>query len=102
MGIEEVLYSKQAREFLKVPKILYKNDPFWVCPLDNEIEAIFDPKKNTFYNHGSATRYILKNEKGKLCGRVAVFFDEKLAHSYDQPTGGMGFLECINDHVATN
>jgi hypothetical protein len=102
MLIEEVLNSKQAKEFLKVPKILYKNDPFWVCPLDKEIESIFDPNKNTFYSHGSATRYILKNEKGDLSGRIAVFIDERSAHTYDQPTGGMGFFECINDQGAAN
>ena len=43
MQIEEVLSKKQEKDFLKVPKILYKDDPIWVCPLDKEIESIFIP-----------------------------------------------------------
>jgi hypothetical protein len=75
MIIEEVQNSKQEKKFLKVPKILYKNDPVWVCPLDREIASVFDPQKNVFYNHGTASRYVLKNSEGKLCGRIAVFID---------------------------
>jgi hypothetical protein len=102
MQIEEVKSRKQKQEFLKVPKILYKNDPFWVCPLDKEIAAIFDPAKNTFYHHGDATRFLLKNNQGKLLGRVAAFIDEKTARIQVQPTGGMGFFECINDQQAAD
>ena len=30
-------------------------------------------------------------------GRIAAFIDKNLAYTYDQPTGGIGFFECIND-----
>jgi hypothetical protein len=102
MQIEEVKSRKQKQEFLRVPKVLYKNDPHWACPLDKEIAAIFDPAKNTFYHHGDATRFLLKNNQGKLLGRVAAFIDEKTARIQDQPTGGMGFFECVNDQGAAN
>ena len=32
--------------FLKVAREIYRNDPHWVCPLDKDIEAVFDPEKN--------------------------------------------------------
>jgi hypothetical protein len=102
MFIKEVLNPAQQKEFLKVPKILYKNNPTWVCPLDREINSVFDPRRNTFYKHGSATRFILKNENKKLIGRVAVFIDEKTAWLNKQATGGMGFFECIDDQKAAN
>ncbi len=35
-----------------------------------------------------------------LSDRIAVFIDRNLAWSYDQPTGGIGFFECINDKKA--
>lgn len=102
MQIEEVITRRQAREFLRVPKILYRNDGTWVCPLDREIEAVFDPEKNTFFQHGEATRFLIRNEKGQLAGRIAAFIDTKSARTHDQPTGGIGFFECINDQGAAN
>ncbi len=97
MKIIKVLDKKSNKEFIQVAKLIYKNDPIWVCPLDNQIEAIFDPLQNTYYNHGEADRWILKDDWGNLIGRVAAFIDFNMANTYDQPTGGMGFFECIDD-----
>ncbi|HUX58148.1 MAG TPA: hypothetical protein VMV77_14315 [Bacteroidales bacterium] len=97
MLIVRVTNRKTRKQFLKVAKIIYKNDKVWVCPFDNDIEAIFDPAKNPYYKHGEAERWILKDNNNKLIGRIAAFIDKNLCYSYDQPTGGMGFFECIND-----
>jgi len=97
MELIKVTDKKTRKEFIKVAKIIYKNDDTWVCPLDNEIDDIFNPGKNVYYNHGEAERWILKDNNNKLTGRIAAFIDHNTAHSQDQPTGGMGFFECIND-----
>ena len=39
----------------------------------------------------------LTDDNNNLTGRIAAFIDKNLASSYDQPTGGIGFFECIND-----
>jgi hypothetical protein len=98
----EVNSKKAEREFLLVPISIYKNDPNWIRPLDNDIKSIFDPKKNKRFRHGEAIRWILKDEKGKCVGRVAAFIDSKIAKANEQPTGGMGFFECIDDPNAAN
>lgn len=100
MRIVEVKSAKDKKDFLKVPKILYKNDPYWVCPLDGEINGIFNPEQNSFYKHGSTVRWILKDSNNKLIGRIAAFINENKAYSFNQPTGGCGFFECINDKEA--
>lgn len=94
--------KKTKREFLHVPVILYKNDPNWIRPLDNDIESIFDPKKNKRFRHGEAIRWVLKDEQGMCVGRVAAFIDGKVANANEQPTGGIGFFECINNPKAAN
>ncbi len=100
MKIIEVKDKKTANLFLKVPRILYKNDPHWVCPLDSTIEDVFNPQNNIFFKHGEATRWILTENNGNLIGRVAAFINKKKAYNFKQPTGGMGFFECINDKNA--
>jgi hypothetical protein len=102
MKIIRVTDKKTRKKFLEVARIIYKDDKIWACPFDNEIEAIFDPKKNPYFKHGDADRWILEDEENKLLGRVAAFIDNNLAHSYDQPTGGIGFFECTNNQNAAN
>lgn len=98
MQIFEVADKKSANEFLDVARIIYAHDTEWVCPLDNDIRAVFSPEKNTFFNHGEATRWILKDDNGKLIGRIAAFINEKKANYGDQRIGGIGFFESIEDY----
>src|SRR3978361_635925 len=100
MTITEVNSKADKKAFLDVARIIYKNDANWICPLDNDIEAVFDPLKNNFYQHGKCTRWILTDDNGQLIGRVAAFVNDEKAYNYEQPTGGMGFFECTNDQKA--
>jgi hypothetical protein len=100
MRIIEVNNRRSRNAFHDVTRIIYKNDDTWVCPLDKEIESIFDPEKNVFFRHGEATRWLLYDDRSKLIGRVAAFIDRNTAFKQEQPTGGMGFFECINDKQA--
>lgn len=100
MKIVKVSDKRTVREFLDVVDLVYKNDKVYVRPLDAQIEAIFDPAVNKFFQHGSAERFILVDDNGKTIGRVAAFINERKAYGFDQPTGGMGFFECINNKDA--
>ncbi|MEM0996306.1 MAG: hypothetical protein AAGN35_04465 [Bacteroidota bacterium] len=94
--------KKAVRRFLEVPAMIYRDDPHWIRPLDQDIERVFDPKKNKFWRHGTAIRWILVDDRGADIGRVAAFINERTAKTEKQPTGGMGFFECIHDAPAAN
>lgn len=100
MRISEVLTSADRKEFLTLPKKLYKEDPNWICPLDVGIESVFDPRRNHAFRHGKAIRWILRDETGQTIGRVAAFIDEIRSSANSQPTGGMGFFEVIDNRDA--
>jgi hypothetical protein len=100
MQITEVTTNRDKKEFHDFPRWLYRNDPCWVCPLDTEIEGIFDPAKNHSFRHGVATRWILKDDHGITIGRVAAFIDNVRSAAQKQPTGGLGFFEVIEDKKA--
>jgi len=102
MKLFEVKDKRTACQFLEVARVLYKNDPVWVCPLDQDINKIFDPSKNAFFRDGNAARWVLKNDQGKLIGRIAAFFNNRKAYLFKQPTGGAGFFECINNQQAAD
>jgi len=101
MELIEVTTKDHIREFIQLPVRLYQNNKTWIRPLDKDIEQVFDPKKNKTFRHGDAIRWILKDEQGTTIGRVAAFINKKTVNKKnDQPTGGMGFFECINDQHA--
>lgn len=100
MKLIEVKDKGHIREFLQLPVRLYKEEKNWIRPLDKDIEAVFDPKKNKYFRHGECTRWILQNGEGETIGRIAAFINRKAQKKEDQPTGGMGFFECINEREA--
>jgi GNAT superfamily N-acetyltransferase len=100
MELIKVTDRKTEKMFLDTARSIYKDDKVWVCPFDNDIKAVFDAEQNPYYKHGDAERWILTTEKKKLIGRIAAFIDFNLAGTYDQPTGGIGFFECIDDMEA--
>lgn len=102
MKITKVTDKKTRKQFLDTARVIYKNDGIWACPFDNEIEAIFTPATNPYFKHGEVERWVLTDDENNLTGRIAAFIDRNLANSYDQPTGGMGFFECINDKASAS
>lgn len=103
MHLFPVLDTASAKEFLKVPLIIYKDDPNFIQPLDKDINDVFDPKKNKAFRFGECTRWVLKDEEGNLIGRTAAFVYKKYKNKGDeQKTGGIGFFECINNQEAAD
>lgn len=100
MKISKVESKQDKKKFHDVARKIYADNKVWICPLDKTIEEIFQPETNVFFKNGTAIRWILSNDNDEVIGRVAAFINEKKAYNYDQPTGGMGFFECINDQEA--
>jgi hypothetical protein len=96
----EVTNSATSNKFLHFPVSLYKNDKSYIRPLDSDINKVFDPKKNKLFRQGECVRWIIVDENNKTVGRIAAFVDNKSASKNEQPTGGIGFFDCINDQEA--
>ena len=94
--------KRLEREFLDLPKMIYKGNPNWVCPFDDSIKAVFDPTKNKLFKNGDAIRWVAHNTNGECVGRIAAFYDQSHAFGYEQPTGGCGFFEAIDDQELAN
>lgn len=102
MHLVEVKDKATRQLFHKVPYLIYQNDKNWAAPLQGMVEDIFDPKKNKTFRNGKAIRWVLVDEQGNLLGRIAAFINYNLSKTYEQPTGGCGFFECIDSQEAAN
>jgi hypothetical protein len=117
MQLVEVNTPALAREFLEFPpRVLYAHDPNYIRPLDQDVDAVFDPAKNKLFQKGECTRWLLQGPGGQTIGRIAAFFNRETAFPAEQAApegappkedffqrmGAMGFFECINDQAAAS
>lgn len=100
MNAVKVTNDAEKREFLEFPPRLYNNDKNYIRPLNKDIQDVFDKKKNKFFKTGECERFLFKNTQNKTVGKVAVFVNKK--YKQEQPTGGIGFFDCINDQETAN
>lgn len=98
--VEEVQNEKHIKEFLEFPARLYRHDENFIRPLDKDIEEFFDPEKNKFFSSGECTRFLFRDKQHQTVGKVAVFVNT--LYEQEQPTGGIGFFDCINDQETAN
>ncbi|WP_366512987.1 hypothetical protein [uncultured Chryseobacterium sp.] len=92
---EEVQNDSQKKEFLEFPARLYKNDKNYIRPRNIDIEDVFNPEKNKAFKTGECARFLFRNKQQETVGKVAVFING--TYQQKQPTGGIGFFDCIND-----
>src|SRR5215203_2532324 len=93
--------KKTSKAFNSLPGKLYSSDPEWIGPIDSEVQSVFDPHKNNFFQHGTTARWILLNHRQESIGRIAAFIDHHKINP-SLPSGGIGFFECINDKSAAH
>ncbi len=101
MRIEAVGDKQRAKAWMDVPWAIYKQDANWIPHLRQDIEKVFDPQRNKLFKDGAAARWVLYDQHDRAIGRIAAFINPKTARTdKQQPTGGCGFFECINDAAA--
>ena len=103
MQITEVTNASIEKEFIQINATINAGNPYYIRPLDNEVKEVFDSSKNKNYKYGETKRWILKDDSGKLLGRIAAFTNSHYINKgTDFITGGLGFFDCINNQEAAN
>lgn len=103
MQLIEVTTPKLERDFIQVNVLVNRNNPNYIRPLDKDVKAVFDEKKNKAFRFGKAARWILRDNGGRLIGRIAAFTNKKYKNKGDEvPVGGIGFFDCINNQEAAD
>ena len=104
MQVIPVNTPKLLRSFLDFNAIANKENPNYIRPLDNEVEAVFNPSKNKLFKEGGAAKgWIVLNEKEETIGRIAAFYYPNYKNKgTEYPVGCIGFFDCINDQSTAN
>jgi GNAT superfamily N-acetyltransferase len=102
MVLIEVNNAQLRTDFHRVPEVIYRNHANYIPHLRQDIDSVFDEKKNRNFHDGEAIRWVVKDFSGALIGRMSAFIAQKYSKGMEQPTGGFGFFECIDDQTVAN
>lgn len=68
--VREVKNRKEFKKFVKFPTILYKDNPYYVPPIELDELNLTNPKKNASFHDCDAVYYLAYRD-GKVVGRIA-------------------------------
>ncbi|MCW9708865.1 hypothetical protein [Fodinibius salsisoli] len=88
--------SQEVDAFHELPFRIYEDDPHWAPPFRFEIENVFDPDHNDFFNYGECERYLVHRDS-RVAGRFAVMNSPERDKVLEPTMGGLGFIEMEND-----
>jgi len=96
---EKITNKKGIELFHSFQAKLYEDTAAWIPPFRFEIEKIFDPSKNSFFQTGECERFLLfdDNDNDNPVARFALMNQPERDKVLDPKMGGLGFLELVND-----
>jgi len=86
-----------VRRFLKVPYLIYANDPHWVAPLLMDVEKVFG-NENPLFEHAEMQLWVARRD-GRDVGRIAGVLDRLHIETHGDQAAFFGFFECIDDQT---
>ncbi len=98
--IRKVLTRADCRTFVDLAYRLNRDDPNWVPPLRNEVQALISPGKNPWFEHAEAA-FFLAMRDGVAVGRISAQVDQLVLEHMSPQLGQWGMLEAADQETAT-
>lgn len=93
--VRPVATRSDRKAFVDFAWEAYRDDPYWVPPLKDEVHALIDPKRNPWFGHGRAA-FFLAERGGKVVGRISAQVDELVLQHMEPGLGQWGFFDALD------
>lgn len=94
--IKKVSSSKELKDFIRFNYELYKNNPYSVPDLCDDMVNTFSTKKNSAFEFCEAD-YFLAYKEGKLVGRVAAIINHRANETWNKKEVRFGWIDFVDD-----
>jgi hypothetical protein len=94
--IRPVTTKSDLREFIRLPRKIYRRFPEFVPPLDFERKKLLHPSNGSFFKNGTA-RYWLAWQNGAAVGRISAQIDKFSPNGGAAAIGGFGCLDAVDN-----
>ncbi len=97
INIKIVKTKKDLKTFIKVPYMIFKDNPYWVPPLIKDELQTFDKKKNPAYESADTRLFVAYKDK-KPVGRIAGILSYIANDKYNVKNLRFGWFDTIDDY----
>lgn len=94
--IKKVTTRRELKRFIRFNYLLYKNNPYSVPDLFDDMLNTFNKKKNAAFEFCEAD-YFLAYREGKIVGRVAAIINHKANQTWNKKEVRFGWIDFIDD-----
>ena len=94
--IRRVSTKQELKKFIRFNYFLYKNNPYSVPDLYDDMLNTFNAKKNAAFEFCEA-EYFLAYKNGKLVGRVAAIINHRANDTWNKKEVRFGWIDFIDD-----
>ena len=94
--IKKVTTRRELERFIRFNYLRYKNNPYSVPDLFDDMLNTFNKKKNAAFEFCEAD-YFLAYREGKIVGRVAAIINHKANQTWNKKEVRFGWIDFIDD-----
>lgn len=95
--IRKVSDKSALNDFIRFNYSLYKNNPYSVPDLWDDMINTLSPDKNPAFEFCEADYFLAYNEQGKLVGRVAAIINHRCNETWNEKAVRFGWIDFIDD-----
>ncbi|MDY3319048.1 GNAT family N-acetyltransferase [Riemerella anatipestifer] len=96
IAVKKVTNDRELKDFIKFPNNLYKGNPNYVPPLNNDEKNIWNAKENPALSYSDTEQY-LAYRNGEVVGRIALMANYKEERELGVRKLRFGWLDFIDD-----
>ena len=97
--VREVCDRRSMKDFLDLPRMIYRDDPFWVQPLEAEVRRTLDPRRNPYFANTSLTLFVCYAGQVPVA-RTALIINRRHHEKFGIRSAFFGFFESVDDPAA--
>lgn len=94
--LQEIITSKQLREYIYFPQTIYKDDLHWVPPIYADEFDFHNPKRNSALQYSEIIR-LIAYRNNQAVGRIMGIINKKYNDQHHEQTARFFQLDCINE-----
>ena len=95
--ISAVTGGADLSDFIDLPFVLYRDDPYWVPPVRSVVRSLITPGGHPFHEHSRIQHFLARSADGAPIGRITAIVNHAHNDYHSERTGFFGFLEAKRD-----
>ena len=95
--IRKVETRKDLKRFIRFNYEFYKDNPYAVPDLYDDMLSTFSPEKNAAFEFCTAAFFLAFNDEGDIVGRVAGIVNRRANEAWNKRTVRFGWIDFIDD-----